>query len=106
MKYILKKDLLFMKIGEIIGVNVNGWIGVHLQRLTDGGKYIDCNKEDFDLLLSEGWIEEVKPREWIIYVDNKGNYVSLCENLNRIVLQNPDRSHNWDKLIKVREVII
>ena len=90
MKYILKKDLLFMKIGEIIGVNVNGWIGVHLQRLTDGGKYIDCNKEDFDLLLSEGWIEEVKPREWIVCEHNgeiisSGCFVNIDQNEVKII---------------------
>ena len=49
-----------MKIGEIIKVSIGDWIGVHLQRFEDGSKYIDCNKKDFDLLLSEGWIEEIE----------------------------------------------
>jgi len=103
MKYILKKDLLFMKIGEIIGVNVNGWIGVHLQRLTDGGKYIDCNKEDFDLLLSEGWIEEVKPREWILEITPEQEYIRARNENGEI---NGRLFSSGSELIKVREVII
>ena len=102
MKYILKKDLLFMKIGEIIGVNVNGWIGVHLQRLTDGGKYIDCNKEDFDLLLSEGWIEEVKPREWILEITPEQEYIRARNENGEI---NGRLFSSGSELIKVREVI-
>ena len=57
MKYINKK-LPFMEIGKEVE-----WYeeqtGVHIH---DSGN-VYCEKEMFNNLISEGWIEEVKPRE-------------------------------------------
>jgi hypothetical protein len=67
MKYRLKRDLPFAKAGEPVEVNEHGI------RVSD--KYIDQfyhrvsqKKLDAEVqrLISEGWIEEVKPREiWV-----------------------------------------
>ena len=85
-----------MKADEIIGVNIGDWAGIHLHRLIDK-KYIDCNKKDFDLLLSEGWIEEVKPRE--LYISK-----SFLDDYGRVDKLEFFRSDTREDLVKVRVI--
>ena len=60
MKYILKKDLPFTKAGHKVEVNPSGC----LPFVNYSTGVFSTTEEYVDKLLSEGWIEEVKPREW------------------------------------------
>lgn len=92
MRYRLKKDLPFAKAGEVID-------------LVNDGKSIQYRGFQCDIKGFEGtWIEEVKPREFILVLDCSGNYVAhfpttytVHEVVNRFAT-----SH---QIIKVREVI-
>ena len=60
MKYINKK-LPLMEVGKEINFSLNGVIiGAHCY---DDGT-LHCTQADFNLLLKDGFIEEVNPREW------------------------------------------
>lgn len=69
-KYILKKDLPFAKAGaEEVFVDDNSIyieLGNGIIRCLDPFERFNGNNisKELERLISEGWIEEVKPREW------------------------------------------
>ena len=62
MKYRLKKDLPFAKAGTELVLK-----GEDRIRPSGAEEYLICITEDLPRLIKEGWIEEVKPREWEVY---------------------------------------
>ena len=119
MNYRLKKDLPFAKAGTIIELSPSeGCIPMAIYDFRDlpGSKVsnVTISKEYLDELISEGWIEEVKPREWYeIEFDNSREWIKAFntyrystlkeaqERLERIVCRD-DMPY---RIIKVREVI-
>ena len=92
MKYINKK-LPLMEVGKEIDYRLNGVIiGAHCY---DDGT-LHCTQADFNLLLKDGFIEEVKPREWWIEI--------LADGFARVV-DRPPYHKNPFEYVKVREVI-
>ena len=92
MKYCLKKDLPFTKAGAEVFVNDSAiWIEVKGEPYCRNlQQYREPIEEELQRLISEGWIEEVKPREWTVQVVNGNLSHSLC---------------GGNDIIKVREVI-
>lgn len=62
MKYRLKKDLPFAKTGQEVRESLNG---IQIKR-NDKSSEFWITLGDKEKLIDEGWIEEVKPREfWV-----------------------------------------
>jgi len=102
MKYKLKRDLPFAKAGKEVKVNPTGCIPF----INYSSGEFATTEEYVDKLLSEGWIEEVKPREWweiertdvgFYYDDRFGSYEE-AEGIRNSHYKN-------SRIIKVREVI-
>ena len=103
-KYRLLKDLPFAKAGAEVGVelaiSVRGkdnfltWIG---------------NPKDLELLIDEGWIEEVKPREWYEVERLMPNGIWAYESNRYDTEEDAISDYSGDKtklrVIKVREVL-
>ncbi len=77
MKYILKKDLPFAKAGTAVGVSKNaGGVPMCLWEHTTP----DISKDFIEQLITDGWIEEVKPREfWVLKSSKSGLAVCSTE---------------------------
>ena len=101
MKYINKKLPL---VGEELRYSPMEVDGVHC---FDNGT-LHCNKSTLKTLLSEGWIEPIKPREWWQILDRRswytyGNRFETKKEAEKYAEQlNNDGSL---EIIKVREVI-
>ena len=111
MKYILKKDLPFAKAGTELEIIRNEgrkrwiipydkqWATLDWQKV--GPKRFGCYKfelTDTIALRNDGWIEEVKPREWIIEVTKEQQYIRPADAKGRLY-------SSGSEIIKVREVI-
>jgi hypothetical protein len=79
MKYQLKKDLPFAKAGSPIKVYPEGSTPMIL---FDHINEVDVSEEFIPKLLDEGWIEEVKPREfWVVpFTGISGLYYQIVNN--------------------------
>ena len=93
MKYRLKKDLPFAKAGTEVYDDRYSYITVKNLITKDGGSFFIGY--DIKELLTTGWIEEVKPREWHISESN-------LEYFNKMYKEDYYPEINY---IKVREVI-
>ena len=100
-KYRLLKDLPFAKAGAEVGVelaiSVRGkdnfltWIG---------------DPKDLESLIDEGWIEEVKPREFEVTLNKNGSLVKFFNGKDRFTYTNqPLCDYPPFETIKVREVL-
>lgn len=103
MKYKLKKDLPFAKAGTEIWVDntLSGWIDAKIYEPQCGRKEYRVDKimlGTITNLLIEGWIEEVKPREWEV-----NEWMGDIYNKGSIIMTTADQIQ--PKRIKVREVI-
>ena len=68
MKYKLKRDLPFAKAGkEVFEDDASFYIEAEVGIIWCFAEIKDRHK-----LISEGWIEEVKPREWVINIGDDG----------------------------------
>ena len=96
MKYKLKKDLPFVKAGELLSFTEQT-ICIHTHRTF---KYY-FDRSELQNLISEGWIEEVKPREiWInLYENNQYGQAHLTKN-EAISIGGGNK-----RIIKFREVL-
>ena len=97
MKYKLKKDLPFAKAGTearyFYGVSQNH---VDYNEVT---QTVDIyQKNEGDLILWKDWIEEVKPREWILEITKDSHYIRPPDATGKLYDSNSE-------VIKVREVI-
>ena len=90
MKYINKK-LPLLKVGEEFKYMNQDVGGIHCFESNS----LFCNESTLKTLISEGWIEEVKPREFWIEIQTTGTFVQTCK----------DDLDNEGEVIKVREVI-
>jgi hypothetical protein len=98
MKYILKKDLPFIKAGAEVESSISeGCIPVAIFK-----NNITVSKEYLIQLISDGWLEEVKPREWKINIGTDG--AAIFQD-NEILLKFGRIDTPLIKSIKVREVI-
>lgn len=85
-KYILKKDLPFAKAGTEV-------------KLVNEKKAIEYNGYQCDIYdLRDGWIEEIKPREFLVFLNKEGFPIDIF--LPDLA---PERA--LDEVIKVREVL-
>ena len=65
---------------------------------------VDIAEEYIRELISEGWIEEVKPREfWVIQTERSG--VMACDDKVKAYDLADEINHQKTEIIKVREVI-
>ena len=97
MKYKLKRDLPFAKAGDNVEVNPGGCIP--FANYSSGT--FSTSEEYIDKLIKEGWIEEVKPREWELWLDKDG-----CVTATSKECCIPIHVGNICKeIIKVREVL-
>jgi len=102
MKYKLKKDLPFAQAGE----QARCFYGSSVFSITYRMDSVDFNltsEEYIDKLIRDGWIEEVKPREWVLEIDT-----SLCGEVSHAVRPANAKGrmlHKDSEIIKVREVI-
>ena len=94
MKYILKKDLPFTKAGHKVEVNPSGC----LPFVNYSTGVFSTTEEYVDKLISEGWIEEVKPRVGWLAEDEDGGYKFYLH-------PKPIIPNSWDKTSKWTEVI-
>jgi DNA-binding PadR family transcriptional regulator len=92
-KYILKKDLPFAKAGTKVYTNRAGDFFV---KNGNRERCIAAGKEERQNVISEGWIEKVKPREFFLKVSGT---------LMTIISEKGDSLPLADGIIKVREVI-
>ena len=118
MKYKLKRDLPFAKAGSVILYSENrkefdgslGSVSDMMSVETDKGylsQWVEIGAKDN--LLSEGWIEEVKPREWyeVEVQTHNGDWVNWSTRFGD-EQRARDAACNWAgnaRFIKVREVI-
>ena len=102
MKYKLKKDLPFAKAGT----EVRYFYGTSVEHINYNREInaVDIHIPMKDVIQSyfdEGWIEEVKPREWRVIIGKYGEAKGIY--LNELIAG--DEVSSSDTTIKVREVI-
>ena len=95
MKYINKK-LPIMEIGTEIEWSDPGVSGMHFY--AEG--QVHCEKSTFNSLVEDGFIEEVKPREWWGIIDEDGILVHTSLQKGTLIRANQNES-----FIKVCEII-
>jgi len=107
-KYRLLKDLPFAKAGAEVGYSASRIFvqrgETRLEACTDALDFLGPNPEiiqkELQRLIAEGWIEEVKPREFFIDIDNPKN--TNCYNAIEISSGSVNEFGGW---LKVREVL-
>ena len=99
-KYRLKKDLPFAKAGVEIEIGCNNNYDELINSRKDKKPAIYLKGQvSLQNLLNDGWIEEVKPREFWIEVDPESG-LSLHRDT-----KSEKKGYTFTELIKVREVI-
>ena len=102
MKYIWKRDLPFAKAGKIISFTEDSIV---IDRDDTNSKKIYYNREDLDYLLSEGWIEEVKPRELWLVEDAYNGIVAGFEDEGLAIMNRAERFNSHAcKVTKVQVI--
>ena len=112
-KYRLKKDLPFAKAGaevfldkDVTGNPIDNRISVEAEKNFGGYKYFHIGySADLQKLINEGWIEEVKPREYDIHINKKDIGVWDCANNNWLWRPTKEPTNEPLEIIKVREVL-
>ena len=100
MEYQTARDLPFAEAGTKIELSLSeGCIPMSLYNIKDCEVVI--SKEFIGQLISEGWIEEFKPREWWVRILDE-NHIEITKNEIELAGWSFDR---LSKIIKVREVI-
>ena len=108
MKYRLRKKLPFAEIGARVFFLFNGKSQFQHTNgydvIADGIRFW-CKESDIDKLLKEGWIEEIKPREFEVEFYKDGSFG--LKNNRGDILMGIMNSLQTDpiEIIKVREVI-
>ncbi len=106
MKYGLKKDLPFAKVGAEVKI-VSSYAGSPLHNyyslsikgdLIEEWYRIEIPKERFT-----DWVEEVKPREWWLVITNLGFETGFSS--EELAIEYANQHCNNSGIIKVREVI-
>lgn len=96
MKYRVKKDLPSHRAGTDVDVRVSHWDNMHFNK--DG--IIQCSQEHLKELIADGFLEEIKPREfWVNVYNNYNAYVHLTKESAENI------SKSSCETIRVREVI-
>ena len=95
-EYQTARDLPFTKAGHKVEVNPSGC----LPFVNYSTEVFSTTEEYVDKLISEGWIEEVKPREWWVLECETPGLLWAGEDIKAQLKKNPNL-----KFIKVREVI-
>lgn len=96
-KYILKKDLPFAKAGTELDFLEDGVATVQSIYRERDACFI-CELKDIDRLIEDNWVEEVKPREFLVFLNKEGFPIDIF--LPDLA---PERA--LDEVIKVREVL-
>ena len=93
MKYINKKLPLLKVGGEFKYMNQDVG-GIHCFESNS----LHCNESTLKTLISEGWIEPIKPREWTLEVTPEQTYIRILPIRQKLF-------SSGSEIIKVREVI-
>ena len=115
-KYILAKDLPFEKKGIEVRVNKSG---IYIQRKNfypyevyiDALRFSESTSEniqkELQRLIDEGWIEEVKPREFLLHFKKSNGEVYSIQDLTTRKEYNGISNFDGEGVdsIKVREVL-
>ena len=99
MKYQWKKEVPFAKAGTKVHITSTGCVPISLFNHADGTGSDICI-DSLPQLIADGWIEEVKPREWYVLECNNPGLLWESEAIKEQLAKNPNL-----KFIKVREVI-
>ncbi len=97
MTYKLKRDLPFAKAGAEVFTDDVGVYIMYEEKDYSEAVMLDYNL-DLDGLIKDGWIEEVKPREWWIVDCSEPAWLFTKDQMEI-------KKENGCKFIKVREVI-
>ena len=106
-EYQTARDLPFTKAGSEVNLMSKGCVPVSIfdfRGITGSVPNVDVAKDHLDYLISEGWIEPIKPREWWVnmHKDSGNNYFcNTKDEAIRTMWGVPEHNH----IIKVREVI-
>ena len=103
MKYRLKKDLPFAKVGEVIDMGICGTFeNIHLRPNKTG----ECRQNNLKMMRQDGWIEEIKPREWwVVRRYNVGIVSGFDSESLAVSYVNQTNDSPKYQIIKVREVL-
>lgn len=106
-KYILKKDLPDCKAGAMFRWGLSGEKNKNMDVLYNTTNWCALSSFNKDKIINfDEWFEEVKPREWTLYLRKDSSLHSLCEGLNKVILKSENwEKETWDKIIKVREIM-
>jgi len=105
-KYKLKRELPFAKVGDEVFISSGAFVVKDPYQLGQV-LYIEDYKNK-EKLITEGWIEEVKPREWYIGLTKNDLPCYVGEGKpyeDRIHYNFMSSINNEFELIKVREVL-
>ena len=77
MKYRTKEKLPLVKVGTEVEIFSKGCVPIAIY---NGVKDISISEEYIPILLKEGWIEEIRPREFEIHLDADGFFQAFINN--------------------------
>ena len=113
-RYVLAKDLPYAKKGTEVRFNENRIFvqrgETRLEACIDALDFLGPNPEiiqkELQRLIDEGWIEEVKPREFEVILNKNGSLVKFFNGESRFTYVNePLSDYPPFEIIKVREVL-
>lgn len=104
-KYVLAKDLPYAKKGSKVYPSL---VFAHELCVTDNDnkeRFVLYNDKCFvDIAIEQGWIKEVKPREWALHLDNSGAVWKVTNEKDEMAFCIYP-NNGFGRTIKVREVI-
>ena len=109
MKYRLKKDLPFAKAGqeleEELPIEYNQSVLWYREDMGNNSRQTLCRRFEIPQYIEEGWIEEVKPREWWIAV---GTHIGIMTGFESESLAVGYKHQHYKPeditIVKVREI--
>ena len=106
MKYVLKKDLPFAKAGAEIEIGFDNNYDELINSKKDKKPAIYLKGQvGLQNLLNDGWVEEIKPKEWYLIKDEHMGVVTGFEKEGLAVAhKNLHHREEHLQIIKVREV--
>jgi hypothetical protein len=111
-RYILKKDLPFADAGKEVkadgsGIYIKTTVGKRQLDVlpTDPSGFGNNFANEIERLISQGWIEEVKPREWYLGIANNGEGAFAHRIIDGVEHEYGTHMAGLKEIIKVREVI-
>ena len=105
-EYQTARDLPFTKAGSEVNLMSKGCVPVSIfdfRSIAGNTPNVDVAKDHLDYLVSEGWIEPIKPREFYLFDDQLSGEKIWYNTIEEAKEDLARWAHK--KIIKVREVI-